>query len=48
MTTTQTSTARLAADDLERQLAHWLGAATTFLDAEEFASICRFPEHAAR
>ncbi|MFD3445170.1 hypothetical protein ACFDTO_11285 [Microbacteriaceae bacterium 4G12] len=26
------------ADDLERQIAHWLAAATTFLDAEEFAS----------
>ena len=26
-------------DDLERQVAHWLGAARTFRDAEEFASI---------
>lgn len=38
MTTIPHSIARLAVDDLERQLAHWLGAATTFLDAEEFAS----------
>jgi len=29
---------RLVAADLERQLAHWLAAATTFRDAEEFAS----------
>jgi hypothetical protein len=29
---------RVVADDLERQLGHWLGAARTFLDAEEFAS----------
>jgi hypothetical protein len=27
------------AADLERQLAHWLGAASTFTDAEEFASL---------
>lgn len=26
------------ADDLQRQIAHWLAAASTFLDAEEFAS----------
>lgn len=30
---------RLLAADLERQLAHWLGAARTFRDAEEFASL---------
>ncbi|MFF1634215.1 hypothetical protein [Leifsonia sp. NPDC058248] len=30
--------ARAVADDLERQIAHWLAAATTFQDAEEFAS----------
>ncbi|MDJ0324572.1 hypothetical protein QMG61_12480 [Cryobacterium sp. PH31-AA6] len=30
--------ARLAADDLERQIAHWRAAASTFRDAEEFAS----------
>jgi hypothetical protein len=29
---------RTVASDLERQIAHWLGAASTFLDAEEFAS----------
>jgi hypothetical protein len=29
---------RAVADDLERQSAHWVAAATTFLDAEEFAS----------
>ena len=29
---------RLVVDDLERQLGHWVGAATSFLDAEEFAS----------
>jgi hypothetical protein len=29
----------LVADDLERQLAHWLAAARTFRDAEEFASL---------
>lgn len=29
----------LVAADLERQLAHWLGAARTFRDAEEFASL---------
>jgi hypothetical protein len=28
----------VVADDLERQLQHWLSAARTFLDAEEFAS----------
>jgi hypothetical protein len=28
----------VVADDLERQLEHWLGAARSFLDAEEFAS----------
>lgn len=28
----------LVADDLQRQTAHWLAAATTFLDAEEFAA----------
>jgi hypothetical protein len=28
----------LVADDLERQIAHWLAAARTFRDAEEFAS----------
>jgi hypothetical protein len=38
MITLPSSSARLAADDLERQIAHWLAAATTFLDAEEFAS----------
>jgi hypothetical protein len=30
---------RLLAADLERQLAHWLAAARTFRDAEEFASV---------
>ncbi|MCT4370081.1 hypothetical protein CLG85_006930 [Yangia mangrovi] len=29
----------LLSDDLERQVMHWLGAARTFRDAEEFASI---------
>ena len=29
---------RAVAADLERQSAHWVAAATTFLDAEEFAS----------
>ena len=38
MTRPGTPSARLVADDLERQIAHWLAAATTFLDAEEFAS----------
>jgi hypothetical protein len=31
--------ARLLAADLERQVAHWLAAAKTFRDAEEFASL---------
>ncbi|WP_211221868.1 hypothetical protein [Granulicoccus phenolivorans] len=31
-------TQRLRAADLQRQTAHWLAAATTFLDAEEFAT----------
>ena len=30
---------RLVIDDLERQIAHWLAAARTFRDAEEFASL---------
>src|SRR5262245_63223465 len=30
---------RLLAADLERQVAHWLAAARTFRDAEEFASL---------
>jgi hypothetical protein len=38
MTLRSTASSRLVADDLERQVAHWLAAATTFLDAEEFAS----------
>ena len=29
---------RLIADELERQLGHWTGAAQCFVDAEEFAS----------
>lgn len=29
---------RAVSEDLERQIAHWLASATTFLDAEEFAS----------
>jgi hypothetical protein len=32
------SAGSVLADDLDRQLAHWLSAARTFLDAEEFAS----------
>jgi hypothetical protein len=42
MTTASQPTAlgpRLLAADLERQLAHWLAAARTFRDAEEFASL---------
>ncbi|MGO4690707.1 hypothetical protein [Glaciibacter sp. 2TAF33] len=38
MITLPAASARLAVDDLERQTAHWLAAATTFLDAEEFAA----------
>lgn len=39
VTTPQVSVVnRPAADDLERQVAHWLAASRTFLDAEEFAS----------
>lgn len=39
MTDIPASDATLLADDLQRQLAHWLAAARTFRDAEEFASL---------
>jgi hypothetical protein len=39
VTKTPASDAALLAADLKRQLAHWLAAARTFQDAEEFASL---------
>lgn len=39
MSEVTTLTQQLVADDLERQVAHWMGAARTFRDAEEFASL---------
>lgn len=39
MTSLTPASATLFADDLQRQLAHWLAAAQTFRDAEEFASL---------
>lgn len=38
-TTLEATTPSLLAADLERQVAHWLAAARTFRDAEEFASL---------
>lgn len=38
MTVVLEPTEQLVADDLLRQVEHWLGAARTFVDAEEFAS----------
>lgn len=38
MTTVLVESQRLVAADLQRQAAHWVAAARTFLDAEEFAS----------
>lgn len=38
MITLPSVSAQHVADDLERQIAHWLAATTTFLDAEQFAS----------
>ena len=37
--TTVATRQQLLASDLERQVAHWLAAARTFRDAEEFASL---------
>lgn len=39
MTTVATLSQHLVAADLERQVAHWLAAARTFRDAEEFAAL---------
>lgn len=39
MTAVLAESQRLVAADLQRQAAHWLAAARTFLDAEEFASV---------
>ena len=39
MTAVMTLDRHLVAVDLERQVAHWLAAARSFRDAEEFASL---------